>query len=106
MDITLSNEQQVKVTLNPKTDTGKPAKLDGKPTWEVISGASTVAVADDGLSATLVSADDPGDTEILLKADADLGDGVQEISEVIRLSVIGARATNLGLSVGTPEAKP
>ncbi len=101
----ITNEQKVAVTLTPKTDAGKPVKVDGKPTWEVISGDSKVTPSDDGLSATLVSGDDPGDTEILVKADADLGEGVEEISDTIRLSVIGAAAKNLGLTAGTPELK-
>lgn len=105
VSVKLSNEQKVKVTLTPVTDTGKPAKLDGAPTWEVISGGATLAVAPDGLSADLISADDPGDSEILVKADADLGEGVEEISDVIQLSVVGATAKNLGLTVGTPEPK-
>lgn len=106
MDIKITTEQQVRVTLSPKTDTGRPAKLDGSPSWTVISGNSTVQVADDGLSALLVSADDPGDTEIMIKADADLGEGVEEISEVLKLMVAGATAKNLGITVGTPEPKP
>lgn len=105
MDIKITNEQKVTVTLSPKTDTGKPAKLDGSPAWAVISGNSTVTVSDDGLSAVLTSADDPGDTQILVKADADLGTGVEEISEVINLTVVGATAKNLGITVGTPEPK-
>lgn len=103
--IKITNEQKVQVTLKPVTDTGKPAALDGSPAWSVISGNSQVQVADDGLSAWLVSADDPGDTEVLVKADADLGTGVEEISDTIQLSVIGATAKNLGLSAGTPEPK-
>lgn len=105
MDVKITNEQKVTVTLSPKTDTGKPAKLDGKPSWTVISGNSTVVQAEDGMSADLVSADDPGDTSILVKADADLGEGVEEISEIIKLSVVGATAKNLGITVGPPEAK-
>jgi hypothetical protein len=106
LELKITNEQQIKVTLAPKTDTGKPAALDGKPTWEVVSGNSTVTVAEDGLSATLVSSDDPGDTQFLVKADADIGDGVEEISDTIKLSVLGATAKNLGLTAGAPEAKP
>lgn len=106
LDIKITNEQQVRVTLNPKTDTGKPASLDGVPTWEIVSGNSTVTADADGRSALLVSADDPGDTQILVKADADIGEGVEEISDVIKLSVVGATAKNLGLVAGTPEAKP
>ncbi len=106
LEIRISNEQQVNVTLKPVTDTGKPAKLDGSPAWTVVSGNSQVVVAEDGLSADLVSSDDPGDTIVLVKADADLGEGVEEISDTITLSVIGATAKNLGLSAGTPTPKP
>lgn len=106
LELKITNEQQVKVTLSPKTDTGKAASLDGKPAWTVITGNSRLNVAEDGLSAMLVSADDPGDTEILVKADADLGEGVEEISDIIKLSVIGSTAKNLGMTAGAPEAKP
>lgn len=105
VEVSITNEQKIPVTLTPVTDTGKPAKLDGAPTWEVVSGSSTVVVADGGLSAELVSSDDPGDTEILIKADADLGAGVVEISDVIKLTVIGAIAKNLGVSVGAAVPK-
>lgn len=105
LELKITNEQKIKVTLTPKTDTGKPAKLDGVPTWEVVSGISTVVVAADGLSADLVSADDPGDTQFLVKADADIGEGVEEISDIISLSVVGATAKNLGLTAGQPEPK-
>lgn len=106
MEIRITTEQQVRVTLAPKTDSGKPAKLDGAPAWTTISGSSQVNVDEDGLGAMLVSSDDPGDTEIMVKADADLGEGVEEISDIIKLSVVGATAKNLGLVAGTPELKP
>jgi len=105
LELKITNEQKIKVTLTPKTDTGKPAPLDGVPTWEVVSGNSTVVVAADGLSADLVSADDPGDTQFLVSADADLGDGVETISDTIKLTVAGALAKNLGLTAGQPEPK-
>lgn len=105
LEIKITNEQKVTVTLTPKTDAGKPAKLDGAPTWTIVSGDSTLVASADGLSAVLTSADDPGDTEILVKADADLGDGIEEVSDIVKLSVIGASAKNLGLTAGTPELK-
>ncbi len=105
MEVRLTNEQKVTVTLTPKTDAGKTAKLDGKPTWEVIDGNSTVAPSEDGLSAVITSADDPGDTQVLIKADADIGEGIEEISDVLKVSVVGAAAKNLGITVGTPELK-
>ncbi len=106
LELTITNEQQVNVKLVPVTATGKPAKLDGAPTWTVLSGLSNVNVASDGLSADLVSSGDPGDTEIMVKGDADLGSGFEEISDVIRLHVAGAKAANLGLVAGDPTPKP
>lgn len=103
--ISITNEQKVTVTLKPVTNAGKPASLDGAPTWTVVSGDSTVAPATDGLSASLVSSDTPGDTTFLVEADADIGAGVQNIQDTITLTVIGAQAANLGLAAGTPELK-
>lgn len=105
LSITINNEQKVKVTLTPVTDKGQPAKLDGVPTWTVLSGDSTVEVAEDGLSADLISADSSGTTEIEVKADAELGEGVVEIGETLTLIVTSATAKNLGATVGEPEAK-
>jgi hypothetical protein len=105
LELSVTNEQKISVTLTPVTATGKPAKLDGTPTWEVQSGSSTIVVAADGLSAELVSSDDPGDTTYLVKADADLGSGVVEISDIIKLTVLGAQASSLGLTAGVPVPK-
>jgi hypothetical protein len=101
----ISNEQQFVAHLNPKTPGGKPAQVDGVPTWEIITGNSTVTPESDGLSAAIVSSDDPGDTDILVKADADLGEGVVEISDIIRVHVKGAQAASLGLTADEPTNK-
>jgi hypothetical protein len=105
IEVTITNEEKVKITLAPTTSTGKPAKVDGVPTWTVSSGDSTVVPEADGLSAYLVSSDTPGTTEIAVEADADLGAGVVTISDSISLVVAGAQAVRLGLTVGTPEPK-
>ena len=105
VEVTITNEQKVNVVLNPKTDSGKPAKLDGAPVWSVVSGDSTVVVAADGLSADLVSSDTPGDTTFLIDGDADLGSGKEDVQETITLHVSGANAKNLGVVVGTPTLK-
>jgi len=105
LDVTINNEQKVTVTLTPLSASGKPAKLDGVPTWTVQSGESTVVAASDGLSAELISSDNPGDTAILVDADADLGSGVIDLQDTIHLHVLGANAANLGLTAGTPVPK-
>lgn len=106
VEITLTTEQKVRATLAPKTATGKPAQLDGKPTITVPSGSATIAnVSDDGLSFDIVSPDVPETSQVLVEADADLGSGVETISDIITVQIVGARAENLGITLGTPEPK-
>ena len=106
LEIVITNEQKIQVTLTPVTATNKPAQLDGPAVFEVISGTATIEmIADNPLSAFLVSGDLPGDSEIMVSADADLGEGVETISDIIKLTVAGAKAASLGLTVGAPVAK-
>ena len=106
LNLTITNEQKIKVTLNPVTDAGKPAQLDGAPVWEVLSGASKVVAAADGLSAYLISDDsDLTQTVYQVSGDADLGSGVETISDTITLTITHANAKNIGVVAGTPETK-
>jgi hypothetical protein len=99
LELSITNEEQVKVHLTPVTTAGKPAQLDGPPTWERVSGPAKVKPADDGLSADLVSDDeDLSDTVIQVSADADLGEGVETIRDTILLHTTHANAKSLGLS--------
>ena len=105
MEITLTNEQKVKVTLNPTTAAGHPAKIDGKPVWTVPSGGVSLDVAEDGLSASIISSDEPGTSTVLIEADADLGEGIETVQAHLDVTVIGAKASNLGVTVSEPELK-
>lgn len=105
LELTFSNEMKQRVIINPLSAAGKPAKVDGVPTWTVQIGESTLDIAADGMSAFLVSSDNPGDSAILVEADADLGAGVETIADTITLHVIGANAANLGLTTEPPVAK-
>lgn len=106
LDITINSEQKVKVTLKPVTANGKPAKLDGAPSWSVLSGPGTLVEDADHMAAYLVSDDsDLTDTVYQVDADADLGSGVDNLSDKITLHVTGMNAKNLGLAAGTPENK-
>lgn len=104
LELKITNEQKIKLTVAPTTAAGKPAELDGDVKFTVESGTSAVERID-ARSAYLISSDTPGDTVIIVEADADLGEGVETISDVVKLTVEGARAANLGLVAGTPETK-
>lgn len=105
LELSITNEQKVKLTIKPVTPAGKPALLDGPPVWTVTGGESTLVVAEDGLSADLISGDVPGDSTFLIEADADLGEGVVSVADTIVLHVIGAQAGSLGITAGQPELK-
>lgn len=104
-EVSLTNEQKVAVTLAPVTQKGKPVEVENIE-FSVVSGNCTVEQdLEDPKKATIISSDDPGSSEVLVEADADLGEGVETISDVIKVVVAGARAANLGLTIGTPELK-
>lgn len=105
MLITITNEQKVMVTLAPTTEAGNPATLDGAPVWTVLSGDATLEVSEDGLSAFLVSGAADVTSQIEVTADADLGEGVVTLTDVIDLAVVQASATALGLVVDTAILK-
>lgn len=105
MLITITNEEKVQVTLSPTTAAGNPANVDGAPTWTVTEGDATVEVAADGLSAYLISGAADVNSKIEVTADADLGEGIVNITDSIDLAVVPASASALGLVVGTAELK-
>lgn len=104
LNIAITNEQKILVTLAPTTASGNPAPLDGVPVWAVTEGDATLEVAEDGRSSYLISGD-IGSSLILVTADPDMGEGVREISDVIALTVVAAEAASIGLSAGSPEQK-
>lgn len=106
LEIKLTTEQQVRVTLNPVTPKGKPVPVDGVPTWAIVAGDATLDPAPDGLSCMIVSPDNAGQSQVLVSADADLGEGVNTITDTISVLASDPQAASLGLTVGTIENKP
>lgn len=106
LEIACSNEEKVPVTATPRSASGKPAQLDGPLIVTVQSGTGTVeqdAAKPNEFFA--VSGDEPGDTVFLVEGDADLGEGVSHIQDLVTLTVTNALAENFGLSAGTPVPK-
>lgn len=98
-----TNEEKVAVTINPQTAAGNPAQVDGPFTLEVIEGDATTEVSEDGTQ--YVSSGTPMTNKVRLKADADMGEGVQNIEEIFDYIVVPAGASNLGVGFGTPVLK-
>jgi hypothetical protein len=105
LELSITNEQKIKVTCNPVTAAGQAVALDGPITVDVQSGDGTVELDPDGLSFSLISGELPGDTVYVVQADADLGEGVEAISDIVQLHVEGAKAASFGLVAEEPELK-
>jgi hypothetical protein len=104
LDVTMTTEEKVQVTVSPVTATGQPATLDGPVSFTVIVGDCTIEPID-ALSAYIVSGSALADSLVQVSADADLGSGVQTVEDAVTVHVHGAMATSLGMSAGTPIPK-
>ena len=107
LELTILTTQKINVTVHPVDNEvpPQPAPVDGPPAWSVVSGDGTVQPASDGMSADLISPDNPGDTVFMVTADADLGSGVEPISDTITLHSQHPHAASLGLVAGEPQPK-
>jgi len=106
-------DQYLRVKIAPKTGAGHPAPVDGTPVWAIVSGNGSVQnVSADGLTAEIWSPDtvtDPSGADVTVAsvtADADVGAGVQEISDTVEFTVTNAIAESLGLAMIELKAKP
>ena len=97
LDIISTTEEKVHIKLNITTASGKPAKVDGVPTW-TLDGTGSVVPDADGLGAFVVSADTPGISTWSVSADADLGPGVTTIVDGGTYTYNDPQASSLGLT--------
>lgn len=107
LPLSITTEQKIHIKLAPTTTQGKPAVLDGTPTWEVTQGSGTVSPDADGLGAFIVSPDtvDGIVTIVKVSADADLGAGIRTIEDTIEVTITNAEAAALGLTADAAEPK-
>lgn len=106
-ETSISNEGKKKITVNPQTNSGKPAVIDGALQVAVVEGNGTV-VQDpaEPLSFYCVSADSEGLTRVSVKADRKIGDAVELIEEEGTFNTTLAEAANFGnVVVGAEEPK-
>lgn len=100
----LTDTQKCTLTIEPVTDKGRPAKVDGVPEWSTSNpSVASIEPAADGMSAVVI-ARGAGDTQISVTADADLDEGeTREISAVLDVQVKSGEAVSVGIVAGVPE---
>lgn len=99
-----NNLQEVPVSVRFLDDHGRVVAVDGVPTWE--AGDTTIidlAVEADGMSAVVKSRGPAGHTTVTVRADAQVGDGVREITGVLEVEVTESGAMTVEFTVGEPR---
>ena len=98
----LRDDQKVLLTIQPVDAKGKPALVDGAPTWASSDETVvTLEVATDGMSA-VASGVTPGAARVVVTADADLGSGVTPLSGSLDFTITAGNAVSITITPGTP----
>jgi hypothetical protein len=107
VQVTLSAADEIHVSINQPIDKyGNPAPIDGEITWS--SNNAALEVRDDPDvegGKILYPTGQTGSFRVNVSADADLGEGVEEITDYIDVLVVAGKATGFGFNMGTPHPK-
>jgi hypothetical protein len=105
--IELTDEQKVSFEVAPLTAAGRPAPIHGEVVWTVSDPTAISLVVDptDSKKGTLTALPGAGVRPWVLTGvfDADLGEGVREITAVGDGLVKDAEAVTAAVTFGTPE---
>lgn len=96
----------VDVTLAFKDAKGRPARVDGVPTWAASDPTivDSITPSADGLSAKLHVTDVTGVSQVTVSADVDLGSGTTNTDFVDTVSVIAGDAVAADFNFGAVTA--
>lgn len=104
--LVLTDVQKVALAIAPKSAAGNPATVDGVPAWSSSDETVvTLTVAADGMSAEAVTTGKLGTAQVNVTADADLGEGLKEITGVLDVEVKASEAVSLDINAGAPVDK-
>lgn len=109
--VDMKSKQEFDINLAFLDDKGQAAFIDGVPQWTITNDTSfTLTPTADGMSAHVTSLDQIGTGRIEVKADADLGEGVKEITGFLDIALVPREAVLIQLNTtpvqDIPEAPP
>lgn len=99
----LPDDKTVSATVAYVDAKGNAAQVQGAPVWASDNEAvATVAASDDGMSAVVTPVGPLGSAQISVTADADLGDGVENVVALGTVEVIAGKAVAGNVNFGEP----
>jgi hypothetical protein len=102
----LTNTQQAALSIAPVDRKGKPAQVDAIVFTSSDDTVATVTQDPDDPRKALLKAVETGTAQINVTADADLGDGVLELTGTLDVTVVAGQAVSLAIQTGTVEEQP
>jgi len=109
-ETTIDNEHRIIMYIEPTTQGGKPAPVDGDPIWTQEAGTSCTIEEldppDPNRRYATADAALVGDSLFQCIADADLGEGVVHLVQTWLVHVENPMAASMGGGFGEPELKP
>jgi hypothetical protein len=104
MSLTLTDIQEVPLSVAPVDAAGNPGKIDGVPAWTASDPTvGTLQVAADGLTAKFVTTGKLGVCQVTVTANPT--GGTAPITGHLDIEVTGSEATSLTVTAGTPVNK-
>lgn len=105
MALILTNAQKVALSIQPLDQYGNPAKVDGPAVWQVSDPLVGAVTTMGELTAEFVSGEGMGVCQVSVSVDADLGEGVRQITGVLDVQVEPSEAVTVGIVAGVPGPK-
>ncbi len=107
MAFTLTDTQQVTLSVVITDKKGNPARIDGRPEW-LVDNPNLLALdpGTDALSCVVKAMGPLGTAIITFKADADLGPGTAPLIGTLEVEITGGTASNVVIKPGDPAEQP
>lgn len=115
-EVKMTTKERVHMHFAPVGSDGQPAPIEGNITHTVEDGSDVTVDEGPGTdpqdgtpinnaNPMFVSGDSARETKVTSKADADLGEGVKEISQEFSVITILPQAESFNVSMGSPQPK-
>jgi hypothetical protein len=104
MAITITSSQAFTATVAAVDAKGNPATIDGAPVW-TSSDPSLLLVTTgaDPMTVDCAAVGPAGVAQLLVEADADLGDGVRTLTGILDVTIIAGEAASLSIATSAPR---
>jgi|SRR5215208_2651826 len=105
IEATINDHQVIELSITPKDRDGDVVDVENVTWASSDEGVARLEPSADGLKCVAVSTGQVGTATVSCTADADLGDGIEPITQECELTVVQSNAQSLNMSAGVPAER-